>query len=252
MVCGGGVLDESVFIRYRTGKEVPLNYFTLAATDGEHKVVIDTGSRLVSTTNNPKFHRTANEELEYLLKKHMGWRVEDVDTVINTHLHSDHCGRNYLFSNAAIYVQRAEWEAAHNLLPGEMNYDPFDYSKEQVSYFQWRFIEGDFEIYTGLHLIFAPGHTPGSQFVLLDTEEGTLCFAGDVVPMRANLEEFCEPGITSSSVDALRSIELVRRYADRIIYGHDLSVCTGMRSKFPTVPPCIVKASDKFWDIRAN
>lgn len=236
MVLGGGWVDQSTLVRYQVGHEIHAKYIALAATDGERKVVIDTGCRVASTSNNPKFHRTPEEELETVLKKCMGWDLEDVDTVINTHLHSDHCGGNYLFPNAVFFVQRDEWEAAHQLMPNELYYEPVDYGKERINYFRWKLIDGDEELFPGLKVIYAPGHTAGSQFVLLDTEEGVLCFAGDVIPTRVNLEQFLEPGITVDSKKALYSMELVCRCANYVVFGHDDCINTGMRKNFPKVP----------------
>ena len=49
----------------------------------------------------------------------------DIDLVINTHLHFDHCGQNAVFKHAAFYVQRAELDRCKRESP--TLYDWFDF-----------------------------------------------------------------------------------------------------------------------------
>ena len=237
MVLGGGTFDRSGLVRYwKSGEVIHVPYVGIAATDGTHKIVIDTGDR-VENMNKPNFHQSPQEELPYLLKQCMGWETQEVDTVINTHLHSDHCGGNFMFPNAKLFVQREEWLAAWDLSPDDrLYYDTSYYDKHSISYFQWEFLDGEEELFPGLRVLPAPGHTYGSQIVLLDTEEGTLCFPGDTVPTQLNLDQFHPPAITADDQQIFHSMRLVRRVADRIIFSHDDSVKTGMSGGFPLVP----------------
>ena len=100
---------------------------------------------------------------------------EGVVAVVNTHLHFDHCGGNRLFagSGVPIYVQRAEREAAR---------EP-DYTvPEWVEFAGARYVEldGEAEIVPGVRVLPTPGHSPGHQSVLVDTEDGLVVVAGDV------------------------------------------------------------------------
>ena len=88
----------------------------------------------------------------------------EVALVINTHLHFDHCGGNRLFSGIPIYVQRRELEAAR---------EP-DYTiREWVEFDGATYVEldGEAEIVPGVRVLPTPGHTPGHQSVLVDTED---------------------------------------------------------------------------------
>ena len=238
MVLGGGHVDRTVITRdWPHGETIHVPYVSLAATDGVHRVVIDTGAYEVDTVKKPWAHRYPEEEMHAALRTAMGWVPEDVDIVINTHLHYDHCGQNYLFPNAKIYVQRAEWEAACHPTPYERQYyHPEDYGKNRINYFQWRFVDGDEEIVPGLLLMLAPGHTRGSQIVLLNTKEGTLCFPGDTITSRVNLEHNRQPAIVVDDKKLFESMELVRRVAQRIVFSHDADVVTGLREGFYRVP----------------
>ena len=97
----------------------------------------------------------------------------EVALVINTHLHFDHCGGNRLFPGVPIYVQRREREAAR---------EP-DYTvPEWVEFAGATYVEldGEAEIVPGVRVLPTPGHTPGHQSVLVDTDDGLVVVAGDV------------------------------------------------------------------------
>ena len=238
MVLGGGHVDRTVVTRcWPHGDTIHVPYVSVAATDGEHKVVIDTGARIVDTVAKPYAHRTPEEELQNALRATMGWELDEVDMVINTHLHYDHCGGNHLFPRAQFFVQRDEWDAARDLTPYEQQfYDRVAYSKDCVNYFRWNFLHGEEELAPGLRVLPAPGHTRGSQIVLLDTEEGAVCFPGDTVTTQLNLEKNLQPNIVVNDKQLFESMDLVRRVAQRIIFSHDDAIKTGMRGGFYKVP----------------
>jgi len=97
----------------------------------------------------------------------------DVVCVINTHLHFDHCGGNRLFAGTPIDVQRAEREAARAdgyTIPSWVEFEGATYVEH----------EGKAEIVSGVRVLPTPGHTPGHQSVLVDTDDGLVVLAGDV------------------------------------------------------------------------
>ena len=97
----------------------------------------------------------------------------DVSLVVNTHLHFDHCGGNRLFAGLPIYVQRAEREAAR---------EPGYTIPEWVEFEGARYVEleGEAEVASRVRVLPTPGHTPGHQSVLVETEDGLVVVAGDV------------------------------------------------------------------------
>jgi N-acyl homoserine lactone hydrolase len=97
----------------------------------------------------------------------------DVSRVINTHLHFDHCGGNRLFPGIPIHVQRREREAAREpgyTIPEWVEFDGATYVE----------LDGEAEIVPGVRVLPTPGHTPGHQSVLVDTDDGLVVVAGDV------------------------------------------------------------------------
>ncbi len=89
----------------------------------------------------------------------------DIDLVINTHLHFDHCGQNAVFKHAACYVQRAELARAQRESP-EL-YDWFDFMNAR-----FELLDGDAELLPGLNVVTTPGHTVGHQSVVVQSADG--------------------------------------------------------------------------------
>ena len=89
----------------------------------------------------------------------------DIDLVINTHLHFDHCGQNAVFRHAAHYVQRAELDRAER--ESRALYDWFDFMNAR-----FELLDGDAEILPGLSVIATPGHTTGHQSVIVEAGDG--------------------------------------------------------------------------------
>src|SRR5262245_12433896 len=96
-----------------------------------------------------------------------------IDAVVNTHLHFDHCGGNHLFPGKRIHVQRRELDDARRL---------DDYTiREWVDPpgVEYAPIDGERELLPGVRLVPAPGHTAGSQVVVVETGAGRQVIAGD-------------------------------------------------------------------------
>lgn len=114
----------------------------------------------------------------------------DVLCVINTHLHFDHCGGNRLFAGVPIYVQRLEREAARAedyTIPEWVEFDGATYVE----------LEGEEELVPGVRVVPTPGHTPGHQSVLVETDSGLVVVAGDVA---YTWSEFDDPANESAAM----------------------------------------------------
>jgi glyoxylase-like metal-dependent hydrolase (beta-lactamase superfamily II) len=105
-----------------------------------------------------------------------------VDTVVLTHLHTDHIGwaAGALFPNARHVLQRAEVDALGEPLAGAL-LDPLRAAD------RLQLVDGDVTLLPGLGLRHTPGHTPGHQVVLLHTEDGTFALTGDLLVHVAQL-----------------------------------------------------------------
>ncbi len=106
-----------------------------------------------------------------------------IDIVVNTHLHFDHCGGNHLFAGRPIYVQRRELDDARS---------EDDYTiREWVEAPGVRYVpvDGELELLPGLRLVPAPGHTRGTQVVVIETGGRPVVVGGDVAVWFGELDE---------------------------------------------------------------
>ena len=125
--------------------------------------------------------------LEALEKE--GLTPKDISSVIYTHLHNDHAGNALLFPDAKTYYQKAEWEELVNPLPYvrvAKAFDPRtpgDLLKIRNTYI----VDGDLELNNGLKLYKLPGHSKGSQAIVVPTKEGRYVVTGDIPHLSQSL-----------------------------------------------------------------
>ena len=107
------------------------------------------------------------------LSEQAGFDLAAVDVVVNTHLHFDHCGGNHLFTGKPVYVQRAELEDA-------LSRDDYTIREwVEAPGVQYVTVDGELELLPGIRLVPTPGHTRGSQVVVVETDGGPTVLAGD-------------------------------------------------------------------------
>jgi N-acyl homoserine lactone hydrolase len=117
------------------------------------------------------------------LSEQADFDLAGIDVVVNTHLHFDHCGGNRLFAGKPVYVQRRELDDARSLA---------DYTiREWVDApgVQYVPVDGEFELLPGVRLLPAPGHTPGSQVVVVETGGRPAVIGGDMAVFFGQLDE---------------------------------------------------------------
>lgn len=162
-----------------------------------------------------------------------GIRPADIKTVVNTHLHWDHCYNNDQFPNAKIYVQKEELRFAVAPIPSHYGYyESFDMGLIPAwisSAPRFVLLEGDAEIADGVTLVLLPGHTPGFQGVLVETEAGKYLIAGDCVAKMDNWNkrQFDLPVPSGIHVDLVQYYETLKKMVKMdavILPGHDMSV----------------------------
>src|SRR3954453_20099900 len=117
------------------------------------------------------------------LSEQADFDLAGIDVVVNKHLHFDHCGGKHLFARKPIYVQRRELDDARTLE---------DYTiREWVEAPGVRYVpvDGEFELLPGVRLVPAPGHTPGSQVVVVETGGRPAVIGGDMAVFFGELDE---------------------------------------------------------------
>jgi len=99
---------------------------------------------------------------------------KDIDIVIQTHLHFDHCAFTSKCTNAKVVVQIDEY--IHALAPHPVNAQ--FYNKEFLKGWDKWITRGDEEIVDGVKVLLTPGHTPGGQSVVVETSKGKAVIPG--------------------------------------------------------------------------
>jgi glyoxylase-like metal-dependent hydrolase (beta-lactamase superfamily II) len=153
----------------------------------------------------------------------VGLGPDDIDIVVNSHFHPDHCGCNQFFSKATILAHASELEAAK--APGA----------EAAGYLRadWDFgqpveaVTGEKDLFgdASVVLVPLPGHTPGSLGALVSLErDGQFLLASDAVSLRQSLDTDTAPRNTWNAEALLKSFEEVRwieKSGAAVICGHD-------------------------------
>jgi N-acyl homoserine lactone hydrolase len=231
MPTGWLTVDRSsqVYGRY-FGQSIKVPVWSTAIVGADKKIVVDTGIHdpgWVSSFVCP-CEQAPEQRLERALREYVGWSADEVDIVINTHLHYDHSGGNTLFRNARFIVQYTEWEYAGRPLPTQATYyQEFLIGRDPLAYFRWHFVNGIADIVPGVRVVPTPGHTPGHQSVAVDTADGVVVITGDCANCMENIVDATPVGIVHETVAELESLRRIRQIADLVIPGHDPNVIPG-------------------------
>ncbi|XVV10217.1 N-acyl homoserine lactonase family protein [Actinoplanes sp. CA-131856] len=168
--------------------DIPLIMFVIRG-DGP-PVVVDTGAdpaRAIAH-HGIRMEQTPEEEPAAALRS-LGVDPGEVGVVVNTHLHWDHSSNNHLFPNARIVVQRREIDYASQPVPWHRR--QFEHLPELAA--AWRRaehrvdpVDGDAEVAPGVSVVALPGHTPGSQGVVVEAATKRYLLAGDCIDLYEN------------------------------------------------------------------
>jgi N-acyl homoserine lactone hydrolase len=160
-----------------------------------------------------------------------GLGPDDIDIVVNSHFHPDHCGCNQFFKKATILAHAKEIEAAN--APGAENagYLKADWNTGQAI----EAVSGEKDLFgdSSVVLLPLPGHTPGTIGALVGLDRaGQFLLASDSVSLRQHLDADAAPRNTWNVDQQLKTFEEVRRIEKggaTVICGHDDRQWQGLR-----------------------
>lgn len=227
LVDGGGafgLVPRKLWQRYFTPDDnnlIPMNQTCLFIKTDSKNIIVDTG---IGTKLNDKARRIWQIEGEGGLLRgleKLNVAPDDIDLVIDTHLHSDHAGGNTMFAedgetvvptfpNAEYLVQRREYDDA--IQPNERTratYLPFNYAPLYESG-QLRLLEGDTEFTQGITGIVTPGHTPGHMSVRIESKGEHVAFLCDLATYAVHFERL--GWMTAYDVEPLVTLETKREW----------------------------------------
>jgi N-acyl homoserine lactone hydrolase len=221
-----GIVDKSQSLLYRDAgikKEGAVLAWLLM--NGERKILVDTGVFGPSDPpgNNGPFTQTPEQTMPAQLMR-FDTSPDEIKLVINTHLHLDHCAGNFYFPGARFLVQKREMEYAKQ--PLYVHKPAYDVDLKGIDF---QLLEGDADIAPGLKVILTPGHSPGSQIVLVETSAGLHVIAGDTVQHFENIEvaddePFWPSGLYVDLREYCESLDRLKKLGGVILPGHDLLV----------------------------
>ena len=174
---------------------ITLSMNCLLISAGGKRILVETGAGDKLNAKLRDIYGLDGPRLTDRLRDH-GLKPDDIDIVIDTHLHFDHCGGNTrvengkaipAFPNAQYFVQKGEYD--HALAPTE---------RDRASYFPENYepiaeagrltlLETDKVIVPGVEVIRVPGHTANMQCVKLTGGGKTAFLFADLVPTTAHL-----------------------------------------------------------------
>lgn len=218
-----GLVPKKLWSRYKKPDEnncIPSNGLCLLVKSAGQTAVVDTGLSIDKLDDKMikrwGLQRPRGHILDALGRA--GLSAEDIDVVIDTHLHSDHCAGNTrydadgqlvpTFPNAKYVVQRREYDDA--MQPNERtaatyikeNYEPL-YKAGQME-----LLDGDTEILHGVWGVVTPGHTPGHMSIIFDSNGEHAMFLCDLASMAVHFERLA--WMTAYDVEPLVTLETKR------------------------------------------
>ena len=202
------------------GEVITTNGYIWYIEGPKENIIVDTGGK-AETIRMLGISAKDAQSPEKALGK-LGLKCEDIDTVILTHLMSDHFEYAGKFENARFVVQKDELGYARDPHPlMQYFYLPIQDLLDEVNF---DVVEGDREIVSGVKVLLTPGHSPGSQSVAIETEKGTAVITGFCC-INENFVEgvwpVTPPGIHVDATQAYDSMLKVKEIADIIIPLHE-------------------------------
>jgi N-acyl homoserine lactone hydrolase len=229
---GEACIDKGAVISPGVGDglrvHIPIPAYLLEMDDGQH-VLIDTGMHK-KHIQDPEATFRGMEIAKVLLPvmrpedsmvrrlAELDLSPQDIDYVINTHLHFDHCGNNYLFKDSTIYANKNHYEIAkeHPNFPSE-NFD--------LPHLTYKLLEGEPEIFPGVQAVLTPGHAPYHwSFLISLKHDGNVLLCSDAIYCQDNIDHDSWGGQMEPEV-AKESAQKLMTLADEkdamMVYGHD-------------------------------
>ena len=235
-----GLIPRVLWSRYLQPTDdhlVPMTTTCLLVQTASQNIVVDTGfgNKLSEKQlKNWNLSRTNGDLLDGL--ERLGIQAGDIDLVIDTHLHSDHCtgntrlneaGQLYAaFPNAEYVVQRREFEDASH--PNERTAGTYFAENWEllIENKQLRLLDGDTELAPGVSGIVAPGHTPGHMAIQFHSQGQYAAYVCDMASYSIHFERLA--WMTAYDVEPLVTLETKRTWQQwalekeaTLIFPHD-------------------------------
>lgn len=174
------------------------------------------------------FYQTKEEYIENRLSE-LGYKIDDINFIVASHLHYDHAGNVKMFKKAKVLVNRNELAYAltttHIKPQFNTAYSKYDINVEGI---RWQQVDEDFELVPGVEVINLEGHCAGILGLVIHLEKsGTVIFPSDALYSPLNYGP--PPRLSGAVYDSLgffRTVEKInkiqKKYQAKIYYSHSL------------------------------
>jgi glyoxylase-like metal-dependent hydrolase (beta-lactamase superfamily II) len=236
--CGHSLAnDESVWTPGENiGKSIEFSSTCYLIRHGGSSLMWDTGVP-EATMGDPKGWSTLPKLIVYHLDRtitsqlaEIGLKTSDIDYVAISHTHGDHIGNVKLFPDATVLLQRAEYNWINSGPLADPNLNQLVILARQLMGHpkNLKLIDGDLDVFGdgSVILISTPGHTPGSQSLMVHlANSGYIVLSGDVVHLQENFEKNIVPALNVDKAQSLASMQRVRdimqSYNAKLFINHD-------------------------------
>lgn len=234
--CGGEEVDLCEFDPFdpRRGTKVTSPFFAYLIDHPRGAVLFDTGAnRSFALDPTQRYGALAAgfaiqmTEADHVVARisELGFKPEDVDWVVLSHLHYDHAGNVEDFPGSKVLVQTSElvfahWPPVYQRATFLQRDFPFNAN--------WIEVDGEYDIFGDGRLITfpTPGHTPGHQSMLVQLDKKTLILVGDAAYQPDKMAARKLPALVWSPDAMVASWQKIeawqRKYNAELILTHDL------------------------------
>jgi N-acyl homoserine lactone hydrolase len=178
IVMGTKVFDKSMMtFQHGQGRTYTIPIYSWLIKGSDQTILVDTGEmHPIQSADREAAINGRIHTFEQGLARH-GLTPPDIDIVIHTHLHTDHCENDYKCENARFFIHEKEMEAIHNPHPLDYRYLE-DYIEDIEENGQIQVLNSDTEIVPGIRVVHTPAHTRGGLTVMVNTVKGTAAITG--------------------------------------------------------------------------
>ncbi len=230
IVVGTKLFDKSMMTyQFGQGQRYVIPIYCWYLEGGDQKILVDTG----------EMHPIQSEDREQAIQGKIysfeaglarwGLTPENIDIVIHTHLHNDHCENDYKCTRARFLVHPRELERIHSPHPLDYRYVE-DYILEVEENGQIETIEDGAQICDGISVMHTPAHTEGGLSVIVETASGKAVITGCCTifenydppkEIRAMEMEVIPPGTHVDVYRAYDTLLRLKQVADVLIPLHE-------------------------------
>lgn len=228
-----GLPKPSLTYQRGWGEALDISLIMFVIQGGGAPVVVDTGANVERSWAHHRIRMEQTpEEQPLAVLRSLGVDPAEVAVVVNTHLHWDHSSNNHLFPNARVVVQQREIEYARSPVPWHRR--QFEDLPDLTA--AWRSaedridaVDGDVEVAPGISVVALPGHTPGSQGVVVEAASRRYLIAGDCVDLYENWAgddeaDHVPSGFFTDIVAYAESLSRIEKLGCEVIPSHDPQV----------------------------